>query len=95
VITELRIYTLRDGAMDDFMRVWRDQVVPLRRRHGFTVAGGWIDRRTNRFAWVVSHEAPDGWDAAMAPYAAARPGSLDPDPAVFIESMDAAFVEPA
>jgi hypothetical protein len=92
--TELRSYVVHEGEMDAFLEVWRDEVVPRRERAGFTVDGAWVDRPRNRFVWVVSHPAPDGWRAAMDGYLREREG-IDPDPGVFLESIDAVQVDPA
>jgi hypothetical protein len=79
--------------MREFVELFTTQVVPLRRRYGFVVEGVWTDERSNTFAWVVSHDAPDGWDAALAPYTAAR-GQIQPDPVSLLTSVSTTLVEP-
>jgi hypothetical protein len=95
VITELREYRVREGAMDDFVQVFTEQVVPLRRRFGFIVEGAWRDDQASRFVWVVSHPAPDGWEAAMAPYLETRAAEVNPDPGSFLAEVKSSFVAPA
>lgn len=81
---QLRIYRLREGAMDEFLALWREHVVPARRAHGFVVVGAWVDRTAGEFAWVVGHPGPEGLEAAERAYEAGpekaafprRPGEL-------------------
>ena len=65
---QLRTYELREGAMDEFLALWRDHVVPARRACGFEVVGAWVDRETGTFTWVAAHPAPAGIDAAERAY---------------------------
>ncbi len=37
--TQLRIYKIQPGKMDDFLKGWEQGVVPLRRQQGFRVDG--------------------------------------------------------
>lgn len=92
--TELRVYTVRDGAMREFVEVFTQRVVPLRRRLGFRVEGVWMDEASNTFAWVVSHAGPATWDEAVAAYQAARDAEIDPSPSSFLTSVSATLVEP-
>lgn len=81
---QLRIYRLREGAIDEFLALWREHVVPARRAHGFEVVGAWVDRAANEFAWVVRHTGSEGLEAAERAYEAGpekaafprRPGEL-------------------
>jgi hypothetical protein len=95
VITELREYLVREGAMDEFVQVFNEQVVPLRRRFGFIVEGAWRDDKASRFVWVVSHPAPEGWEAALAPYLETRATEVDPDPGSFLTEVKTSFVADA
>ncbi len=94
MISELRVYTIRDGAMREFVELFTTKVVPLRCRFGFVIDGVWVDEDANTFVWVVSHEAPDGWDAALAPYMAARAAEVQPDPASFHTSATTRLLTP-
>lgn len=90
---ELRLYTINRGQMDDFVRVWREGVVPLRRRAGFTIEGAWIVEATNQFAWVVSLPDSSDWEATVEAYSQSpERKNLDPDPVSFIARMEINFV---
>jgi hypothetical protein len=93
MLCQLRTYQVRPGAMDEFVALWRDHLVPLRERYGFQVAGAWNDDTT--FVWVVCHEAPDGWDAAEKTYYDAPDrAALPRDPKDFLESVDTKVLRP-
>ena len=78
----LRIYTIRDGAMAEWVGEWRAHVLPLRRRLGFEVLGAWVSDEASTFTWLLGYGGADGIEAANAAYYAS-PGraELDPDPA--------------
>jgi hypothetical protein len=75
---QLRTYGVLPGHAEDFAREWREQVVPLRRRHGFEVVGGWIVEEGDRFVWIVGHEDFEAADRAY--YESPERAAMDPDP---------------
>ena len=78
----LRIYTIRAGAMAEFVEEWRALVLPLRRRLGFEVLGAWVSEETSTFTWLLGYEGPGGIEAASAAYyESPERAALDPDPA--------------
>jgi hypothetical protein len=68
MLCQLRRYQVREGAMDEFVALWRDHIVPAREAHGFQVLGAWNDPSDGTFVWVVGHDAPDGWEAIDRAY---------------------------
>lgn len=92
--TQLRIYTINRGKLHQFAKEWREQVHPLRIEHGFQIAGAWKIEGTNQFAWLVSYNGPEDWDAKEAAYyASASRHALDPNPARLIARAEEYFVE--
>ena len=86
---EMRRYTLREGAREEFLRVFREVILPLRRAYGFQVLGAYfLDGRT--FLWFVGHEG-DFKEAERAYYQ--DPRRLQVDPGRFLEAMETRFVE--
>ncbi len=82
--TQLRMYTINRGKMDDFVRAWKAGVYPLRQKHGFRIGGAWILKDRNQFVWLMSYDGPD-WEAKdKAYYASSERKALNPDPAQFI-----------
>jgi hypothetical protein len=79
--TEHRVYTVREGLMDEWVRRWREEIVPLRLEFGFRIEGAWVERGNSRFIWVLSYDGPEGFEERNRQYWAS-PGreamSLDP-----------------
>jgi hypothetical protein len=95
VICQLRTYQVRPGAMDEFVALFRDHLVPVREAYGYTILGAWNDPEQNTFVWVVGHEAPDGWDAAeKAYYDAPERAAMPANPTDFLESVQTQMVQP-
>jgi tetratricopeptide (TPR) repeat protein len=92
-ISQLRMYTIKDGRMDEFLKVWREGVYPLRLQHGFRVDGAWVLRNENKFVWIVSYDGPDSWDARVKAYhdSPARK-AMSPDPMQFITHIEEKFM---
>ena len=94
-VSQLRIYTIQEGRMDEWIAGWRDGVVPLRRKHGFVVDGAWVARKENKFVWILSYDGTEGWDAKnRAYYDSADRKSLTPDPARLIVMAEEWMLSP-
>lgn len=94
--SQLRIYRIKPGAMDEFVALWRDHVVPARVAYDFVVTGAWITEDGADFCWVVS---VDGDAAAFAAidaryYDSPERAGLPKNPADFIEQMDLRLMSP-
>jgi methylmalonyl-CoA/ethylmalonyl-CoA epimerase len=87
LVWQHRTYRLHPDKVDDFVAVWRDQVVPVREQLGFVVAGGWLDEQEAVFVWLVGHEAPDGWEATERDYYASPLRNGIPDMRQFITDV--------
>ena len=82
---ELRRYEVKEGCLDAFARVWREQLLPLRQSFGFTVLGPWIITESNEFVWIVGH---DDFDAATeAYYGSPQRGEVNPRPGELLERV--------
>lgn len=86
MVTELRDYRIREGALDAFVAAWVARVRPLRERAGFRIDGGWTVSGQNRFIWLLSLDG--SWEEFERRNAAYYPSeertALDPDPAQWI-----------
>lgn len=51
---QLREYTIADGRMDEFEKLWRERVLPVRRMFGFTTEWSAPDHDGSRFVWMLS-----------------------------------------
>ena len=94
--TQLRIYTIRQGRMDEFVKVWQEGVVPLRLEQGFRVDGAWVAQERSQFIWLLAYDGPEDWETVdQAYYNSPRRAALNPAPAGCIEAIDHTFVAPA
>jgi hypothetical protein len=78
--TQVRVYRIRPGALEEFEREWREHVVPLRRRFGFEVLGAWTGVEDNTFVWIIRRDG-DFAAADAAYYSSPERAALDPNPA--------------
>jgi hypothetical protein len=56
VAIELRDFKIQSGQMAAFIEAWRTGVVPLRKSHGFRIAGAWTVAGEDRFVWILEAE---------------------------------------
>lgn len=81
--TQVRVYQVRPGQLEAFVREWRTLIVPLRRRFGFQVLGAWASEEDDTFVWVLAHEGNFA-EADRAYYLSPERAALEPDPARLI-----------
>jgi len=92
MVTELRVFTINKGRLDDFVKAWMAGVYPLRIKRGYRIEGAWVIRERNEFIWLLSHDGQD-WDASeKAYYASAERAAVNPDPAQYIAKAEKWFV---
>ena len=87
---QLRIYDIQDGALEEFVALWRGQVAPLRQRFGFEIVGAWAVEDTNQFVWIVGHDDFSAADKAY--YDSPERAALNPDPRDLIVKADTRFM---
>jgi hypothetical protein len=89
---QLREYTIEDGHLDEFVREWREHVLPLRVSLGFSVLGPWVERDANRFVWLIGHDGDI--EAANEAYSESdERKAMDPDPARLILETRTVWLE--
>ncbi|MGD0166479.1 MAG: NIPSNAP family protein [Gaiellaceae bacterium] len=89
---QLRIYQVKEGRMSDWIAKWRSDVLPVRRRFGFSVIGPWIVRDEGRFVWIVGHDNFSEANAAF--YASPERSALEPQIPEYLEKVDAWMLDP-
>jgi hypothetical protein len=89
---QLREYLIEEGRLDDFVREWRELVLPLRVSMGFSVFGPWVDREASHFVWVVGYDG-DIRAADEAYYSSAERQVMDPDPARLVAETRQVWLE--
>lgn len=91
---ELRDYRIRHGQMDAWIAGWKSGVVPLREKAGFQIMGAWVDRKNDRFVWLIGYGGAGRFETANNRYYDSdERASLHPDPAELIEEAKAVKVE--
>ena len=89
---QLREYRIEEGRLDDFVREWRELVLPLRLSLGFSVFGPWVEQEGSRFVWVVGYDG-DIRAADEAYYSSAERDAMDPDPARLVADIRQVWLE--
>ena len=93
--SQVRMYRIKKGELDAFVREWRAGVVPLRAKFGFTIDAAWLSRTDDRFVWILSYDGPGTFEARDALYyASPERKSLRPDPAARVEKIEHWLMEP-
>ncbi len=92
---QLRIYQLDPDRVEEFVTVWREQILPARRAAGFKVQGAWVSREEAGFAWVISHAGDNTAfeEANQAYYDSDARSRMQPAPDEFIVESDTVMVE--
>lgn len=86
--SQLRIYDVKPGQMEAFLKVF-ESIPAIRRRHGFTIDGVWIDEIGDKFVWVVSYDGPATFVEATARYEAdPERQEMDPPPRQFLDAVE-------
>jgi hypothetical protein len=94
--TQLRIYTINRGALEQWSREWEEKIRPLRLQLGFKVMGAWKIPETNQFVWLLAYAGPEPWETRdQAFHESEERQSMQPDPARHIARIEQYFVEPA
>ena len=77
--SQLRIYTIKAGELEDFAREWGEHILPLRLQNGFRVLGPWVIDETNQFVWILEHDG--NFELADSRYyESPERKKIDPDP---------------
>lgn len=85
---ELRVYTVKPGAMGAWLAEWREHVYPLRLELGFSVPAAWVVEEANRFVWLLEYGGNDFEAANRAYYASPKRRAVEPDPARHLSAAE-------
>ena len=56
MISQIRIYTINKGEMDNFLRHFKEDIIPLHEKIGVPITGAWVNRPQNEFIWVRTYK---------------------------------------
>ena len=54
--TEVRIYTMKPGKLDDFVAIFIDEIMPTSAKFGVRIHAAWRNDEGNEFVWVRSYD---------------------------------------
>ncbi|MCB1859242.1 MAG: NIPSNAP family protein [Gammaproteobacteria bacterium] len=95
MITQLRIYTINRGALNQWVEEWEAQIKPLRIQLGFQILGAWTIEETNQFVWILGYAGPASWDALdQAFHESPERQAMSPNPARHIARIEHHFLTP-
>jgi hypothetical protein len=87
---QLRIYKVKPGRMDEFVREWRETMLPLRAKFGFRADSAWRSTDDATFTWVVGYDGDREFDDVDREYTTSpERQSVDPNPGRHLESWHA------
>jgi hypothetical protein len=97
VTYELRIYRIKQGLMDDWLRIFRETLVPASEAAGTPVVAAWTNPdEPSEFVWVRYYDPSTPVADQKAAYLAS-PGrkELGDLGSRFLDSREVRFLEPA
>jgi quinol monooxygenase YgiN len=56
VPTEVRIYTMKSGKLDDFIEIFTKSIMPTSATFGVKIHAAWRNDAANEFVWVRSYD---------------------------------------
>ena len=56
MLSQIRIYTINKGEMDNFLKHFKDEIVPIHEHIGVPIVGTWVNRPQNEFIWVRTYK---------------------------------------
>jgi hypothetical protein len=93
--TQMRIYTTFEGKLDDWIRLFRTKVNPLRERRGFRLEAAWAIPERSQFLWILTYPGAEEEFAAAdaAYYELPEHAPLHQEALGYLAGADAVFVD--
>ncbi len=57
--SQLRMYTINRGMMDDWVKLFTETLVPMQEKHGIKIEGMWVSEDGTQFIWIRSFADPE------------------------------------
>ena len=54
MISQLRMYTVNRGMMDQRVKHFNEVLIPMQEKHGIKIDGTWVNADNNQFIWIRS-----------------------------------------
>ena len=68
MISQLRTYTVNRGMMDQWVKLFAEQLVPMQEKHGIKIDGMWVNQDKDQFIWIRSFGDADDVKAKEAAF---------------------------
>lgn len=95
MFSQLRVYTINKGELEEFVKVWTNKIYPLNLKLGMRVDGAWTIKESNQFVWVLRYDGPEDWKTKRDQYFdSSERKSFDPDPARYIARVEEWLLSP-
>jgi len=92
---QLRLYQLDPERVEEFVTLWREQIIPARKAAGFKIRGAWVSRSDAGFAWVISYTGKGTFeDAEQRYYNSKARKQMTPPPSELIRDIETVMVDP-
>ena len=88
--TEVRIYTMKPGKLDDFIEIFQRDIMPTSAAYGVRIHAAWLNREQNEFVWVRSYDDEETLERYSNSPERAR---YTPSTQLCLESMEVRTVE--
>ena len=69
---QIRIYTINRGQLDDFLKHFQEEVMPLHEKVGWPIVASWVNRPQNEFIWIRTYKDAADLEAKTKAFQAKR-----------------------
>ncbi len=66
--SQLRVYTINRGMMDQWVKLFTESLVPMQEKHGIKIEGMWVSEDSTQFIWIRSFADSDDVKAKEAAF---------------------------
>ena len=93
--SQLRIYKIKPGQMDNWLRFFHEKVVPLQSKFGISPMVGWVNAADSEYIWARDFAAGEPIEDQEKRYATSeeRRTLMGDEAKQYIESMAVRVVE--
>jgi quinol monooxygenase YgiN len=91
MVIEVRIYTMKTGKLDEFERIFIEQIMPTSATYGVRIHAAWRHEEKNEFVWIRSYDDT----ATLERYSnSSERAAYMPLAGACVDSIDVRVVEP-
>ncbi len=66
--SQLRMYTINRGMMDEWVKLFTETIVPMQEKHGIKIEGMWVSEDSTQFIWIRSFTNLEDMNAKTAAF---------------------------